>query len=239
MPDHRQSQDGSGEVEYDPTTGRYDIYECQKCDNIVLKVGRDDPPMSCHDRPMQPIEELDIPVKEPDLRQVLLQAFGLPKAGLDICLCVIGEGPLTAGDVADRLEYDRSTVARYLNTLVDLGLLQQSRLNRDGGGVVNVYHPVELHQMRRETLVGFYVWAGEAAARIEDANVMQEDYHKENATGELPDVFWEQFPDDWATSRLHRRGDRRRCPAGGGLSAGDSLFVPAPAPRRGRLCGLA
>jgi predicted transcriptional regulator len=193
-----QSDNGNDEVQYDPNSGRYDIYECSDpdCDNVVLVVGRDDPPMSCHDQPMERVTELDMSVKPPDVKQVLLQAFGLPKAGLDICLCVIGEGPLSANDVAEQLGYDRSTVTRYLNKLVELGLLKRSELNREGGGVVKVYHSVDLERMRRETLIGFYVWAGEAASLIEDANLTKQDYLKENPDRELPEVFWETFPDE-------------------------------------------
>lgn len=197
MPDGDGPETGEdpADIEYDPSTDRYDIYECPDCDNVVLVVGRDDPPMSCHDRPMERVTELDMRVKPPDVRQVLLQAFGLPKAGLDICLCVIGEGPLSANEVAEKMGYDRSTVTRYLNTLVDLGLLRQSELNREGGGVVNVYHSIDLERMRRETLVGFYVWAGEAASLIEDANLQKEEYLQEDPDRELPDIFWESFPD--------------------------------------------
>lgn len=193
-----QSDDESAEVQYDPYSGRYDIYECtvSDCDNVVLVVGNDDPPMSCHDEPMERVTELDMSVKSPDVRQVLLQAFGLPKAGLDICLCVIGEGPLSANEVAEQLGYDRSTVTRYLNKLVELGLLRRSELNREGGGVVKVYHSVDLERMRRETLIGFYVWAGEAASLIEDANLTKKDYLEENPDQELPDVFWESFLDE-------------------------------------------
>jgi len=189
--DDTQSEDQIDEVQYDPSSGKYDIYECVDCDNVVLVVGSDDPPMSCHDRPMERVTDPDISIKPPDVKQVLLQAFGLPKAGLDICLCVIGEGPLSANEVAAELDYDRSTVTRYLNTLVDLGLLRQSQLNREGGGVVNVYHSIDLEWMRRETLIGFYVWAGEAASLIEDANMTQREYLEANTGGEIPDVFWE------------------------------------------------
>lgn len=181
------------EVRYDPESSRYDLYECPDCDNIVLSVGRDKPPMACHDEPMQRITDVNISVKRPDVKQVLLEAFGLPKAGLDICLCVIGEGPLSANEVADALGYDRSTITRYLNKLVELGLLRQSELNREEGGVVKVYHSVELERMRRETLIGFYMWAGEAAALIEDANLKKEAYLEENPNQELPDVFWDSF----------------------------------------------
>ncbi|MGQ4554497.1 helix-turn-helix domain-containing protein [Halobellus sp. GM3] len=186
----------SGEVQYDPESSRYNLYECPDCDNIVLALGRDEPPMSCHDTPMERVTDVEMSVKPPDVKQVLLQAFGLPKAGLDICLCVIGEGPLSANEVAESLGYDRSTITRYLNTLVELGLLRRSELNREAGGVVNVYHSVDLERMRRETLIGFYVWAGEAAALIEDANLTKQDYLEENPDQALPDVFWESFPDD-------------------------------------------
>jgi predicted transcriptional regulator len=190
-----QSEEHVEEIQYDSSSNRYDVYECPDCDNVVLVVGRDDPPMSCHDEPMERVTELEMDVKPPDVKQVLLDAFGLPKAGLDICLCVIGEGPLSANEVAEKLGYDRSTVTRYLNKLVDLGLLQQSEMNLEGGGVVNAYHSVDLERMRRETLIGFYVWAGEAATLIEDANLKKQDYLEANPDRELPDLFWESFPD--------------------------------------------
>lgn len=197
MPDATdQAGDDYEGVEYDPSSSRYTIFECPDCDNTVLAVGSDDPPMACHDEPMEPVTDVEMEVKPPDVRQVLLDAFGLPKTGLDICLCVIGEGPLSASEVAETLGYDRSTVTRYLNKLVDLGLLQRSELNREDGGIVKVYHSVDLERMRRETLVGFYVWAGEAASLIEEANLTKQDYLEENPDRELPDVFWESFPDD-------------------------------------------
>lgn len=183
-------------VQYDPTTSRYNLFECPDCDNVILALGRDDPPMACHDQPMKRVTDTEMQVKPPDVRQVLLDAFGLPKAGLDICLCVIGEGPLSASEVAQTLEYDRSTVTRYLNKLVELGLMERSELNREEGGVVNLYHSIDLERMRRKTLIGFYVWAGEAAALIEDANVTKKDYQAENPDRGLPNIFWESFADE-------------------------------------------
>ncbi len=188
--------DGAESVQYDPSESRYDVFECPDCDNVVLALGRDDPPMSCHGAEMERVTDVEMDVRPPNVKQVLLDAFGLPKAGLDICLCVIGEGPLSANEVAEALGYDRSTVTRYLNKLVDLGLLQRSELNREGGGVVNVYHSVDLERMRRKTLVGFYVWAGEAASLIEEANLTKQDYLAENPDRELPEVFWESFLDE-------------------------------------------
>jgi predicted transcriptional regulator len=188
-----ESESEPEEVQYHPSSSRYRVLECPACDSVVLALGDDEPPMSCHDEPMELVTDYDMSVKPPELRQVLLDAFGLPKAGLDICLCVIGEGPLSANEVAETLGYDRSTVTRYLNTLVELGLLQRSELNREKGGVVNVYHSVDLDQMRHETLVGFYIWAGEAATLIEEANLTKQDYLEANPDRELTDVFWESF----------------------------------------------
>jgi predicted transcriptional regulator len=195
MPERESSRsDGDEEVvHYDPSTSRYDLFECPDCETVVLALGDDDPPLACHGEPMQRVTDPGIGIRPPDVRQVLLQAFGLPKAGLDICLCVIGEGPLSANDVAESLGYDRSTVTRYLNKLVELGLLRRSSLNREEGGVVNVYHSVDLERMRRETLIGFYVWAGEAAGLIEDANLTKRAYLRGNTDRALPDVFWESF----------------------------------------------
>jgi predicted transcriptional regulator len=191
-----QESADTGSIQYDPSAGRYDVFECPDCDNVVLAIGGDDPPMSCHGQSMERVNDLEMTVRPPEVKQVLLDAFGLPKAGLDICLCVIGEGPLSASEVAEQLGYDRSTVTRYLNKLVDLGLLRRSELNREGGGVVNVYHSTDLDRMRRETLVGFYVWAGEAASLIEEANLTKQDYLEENPDRELPEVFWESFADE-------------------------------------------
>jgi len=194
--DGNRSTEDAEEVQYDPASSRYNLYECPDCDNVVLALGRDEPPMACHGKPMERVTDVEMSIKPPDVKQVLLQAFGLPKAGLDICLCVIGEGPLSASEVADSLGYDRSTITRYLNKLVNLGLLKRSELNREGGGIINVYHSVDLERMRRETLIGFYIWAGEAAALIEDANVTKQDYLDENPDRELPDVFWDSFRED-------------------------------------------
>jgi predicted transcriptional regulator len=178
--------------ERDLSEAAYSIHECGTCENIVftLASGSD---LTCHGEEMTEITECEIDVNTPDLRQVLLDAFDLPKAGLDICLCVIGDGPMSPSEVAETLDYDRSTVSRYLNDLVDIGLLEKSQLNRESGGVVNVYHSIDIERMRRETLVGFFVWAGEAASLIEEANLTKEAYLDEDASDSLQDVFWEEF----------------------------------------------
>lgn len=185
---HADDPDGS-----DLTARPYAIYRCTDCNNVVLSMQECGGGMTCHGESMERVTEATMDVKPPDLREVLLDAFGLPKAGLDICLCVIGEGPLSPAEVAEELDYDESTIRTYLNELVDLGLLQKSQLNREGGGFVTVFHSVDLEEMRMETLIGFYVWAGEAASLIEQANLTKEDYLDADHDESLDTVFWEQF----------------------------------------------
>jgi len=171
----------------------YSIYRCTDCDNVVLTMQDCDGGMTCHGETMERVRESKLGIRPPDIRQVLLDAFGLPKPGLDICLCVIGEGPLSPAELADRLGYAEGTVRKYLNELVEFGLIQKSQLNRESGGFVNVYHSIDLKEMREETLIAFYAWAGEAASLIEEANLTKEDYREAEYDEGLGEVFWDQF----------------------------------------------
>jgi predicted transcriptional regulator len=171
----------------------YDVYGCQTCDNVILSLHGCGEGMTCHNEEMVPVTEAKMDIKPPNLRDVLLNVFGLPKVGLDICLCVIDDGPLSPEEVAQQLGYDQSTIRRYLNQLTEIGLLTKMQLNREDGGFVNVYQPIDLEEMRRESLIGFYLWAGEAATLIEDANLTKEDYVDGSYAGDLNEVFWESF----------------------------------------------
>ncbi|MEF8773893.1 MAG: hypothetical protein V5A37_04150 [Halobacteriales archaeon] len=82
----------------------YVILECTTCDNTVLALGGDAPRMTCHGEPMEPATDPAIGARQPDLREVLLGVFGLPKAGLHISLRVIRDGPCSASDLADSLD---------------------------------------------------------------------------------------------------------------------------------------
>ncbi|WP_245545352.1 hypothetical protein [Halomicrobium katesii] len=109
---------------------------------------------------------------------------------------MIGEGPLSPAELAERLDYEEGTVRTYLDELFEFDLLEKSQLNRETGGFVNVYHSVDLDEMREKTLVGFYTWAGEAASLIEEANLTKEDYRDADVENALNEVFWEQFTEE-------------------------------------------
>jgi predicted transcriptional regulator len=173
----------------------YAIYRCRECLNVVLTM-QECGELTCHGESMERVTDCALDIDPPDIRQVLLDVFGLPKPGLDVCLCVIGEGPLPPGELAEYLDYSESTIRTYLNELVEFGLLERSQLNRESGGIVNVYHSIDLEEMREETLVGFCAWAGEAAALIDAANLTKEEYRDEEYEDGLDEVFWEQFSDD-------------------------------------------
>jgi len=191
-----EATEGDAPRSVDITDREYAIYRCQDCANVVLTMQECDGGMTCHDEPLERVEHNEVPVRPPDVRQVLHDAFGLPRAGLDVCLCVIGDGPLSPEQLADRLDYDVSTVRKYLNELVEFGLLEKSQLNRESGGIVNVYHSISLAQMREDTLVGFYTWAGEAASMIEAVNLRKADYQDHEHEGGLEEIFWDGFDEN-------------------------------------------
>jgi len=182
------------------TRDRYAIYECKECENIAMTARAATGQMSCHGREMEEITEWAIETETPDLRETLLSAFGLPKMGLEICLCVIDEGPIPAGEAAEILGYDRSTTSRYLNDLATMGLLEKTPLNREDGGVINVYHSMDPGAMRRQTLIGFYAWAGQAASMLEDANITKDEYLETGHKMDLNEVFWEAMEAERATN---------------------------------------
>jgi predicted transcriptional regulator len=179
----------------DLSEAQYSIYRCAECSNVALTMQHCGDELQCHSQPMERVTDTELDIKPPDIRQVLLDAFDLPKSGLDICLCVIDEGPVSPSELAETLGYDESTVRKYLNELVEFGLLERSQLNRESGGFVNVYHSIDLQEMREESLIGFYAWAGEAASLLEEANLTKETYADENGGEGLNEVFWKEFSD--------------------------------------------
>ena len=124
MADNDQSTDGPPTLDGlqgDDTRGpvdlgdrEYAIYSCTDCANVVLTMQDCDGGMTCHDEPMERVTECTLDIRPPDIRQVLLDAFGLPKPGLNICLCAIGEGPLTPAELAEGIRALRDEGMRGL-----------------------------------------------------------------------------------------------------------------------------
>jgi len=170
-----------------------EVYRCRICENVSLSVRAPDTPMDCCNESMTTIDRRETAPQPSDVRRVLHHVFGLPKPSIDICLCVARGGAVPAAEVAEELDYDKSTVIRYLNQLVEAGFLDRARLNRKAGGFVNVYTTPSVGEMRRESLIGFCLWAAQAARLIEETNRARERHVAESSYERLTSVFWEDF----------------------------------------------
>ncbi|WP_201289654.1 helix-turn-helix domain-containing protein [Halobaculum saliterrae] len=105
---------------------------------------------------------------EPDLDELLRVVFGMSPAELDVCLCVMEHGTLTTAELTERVGYDRSVVARHLNHLADLGVVEKRRQILDRGGDVYVYTPEPPETVRRRFRETFLRWAAAGVDRIDD-----------------------------------------------------------------------
>jgi predicted transcriptional regulator len=115
---------------------------------------------------MTPHREVSLEFSESTERGVLHEVFDVPKPASEICSSVISGGPVSTEQIADELEYDRSTVRTYLNELADAGFLEQARLNCEGGGFVNVYYRSDADVLERNITLAVYYWAMIAAATL-------------------------------------------------------------------------
>lgn len=139
-------------------------HECGECASVAFG----DPGSACCGASMRPVDSES--VVSPDLAMVLRDVFGISETGLNVCLCLMEEGESTAGNVADQLGLDRSTVTRQLNHLTDVGVLDKRQRLLEGGGYVNVYSPVPVAEVRERLTAGLFAWADEALDLVEHVN---------------------------------------------------------------------
>lgn len=141
-----------------------EFYECRECGTVSFGDG----PSDCCDERTTAVEAT--PVERPELPALLRDVFGISETGLQICLCLMEEREATAADVAERLDVDRSTVARQLNHLTDIGLLEKRERLLEGGGYVHVYSPVPVEEVRERLAVGLCAWTDAALELVENVN---------------------------------------------------------------------
>ncbi|WP_435064657.1 MarR family transcriptional regulator [Halobaculum sp. EA56] len=165
------------------TDDAYRLVECTDCG--ALAVGGDE--VVCCGSAMTPAgrsvdDETDEPQSagdpdradevggppEPDLDDLLRVVFGMSPAELDVCLCVMEHGTLTVAELTERVGYDRSVVARHLNHLAELGVVEKRRQLLDRGGDVYVYTPESPETVRRRFRETFLRWAAAGVDRIDD-----------------------------------------------------------------------
>lgn len=140
------------------------VYECDECDSVTFG----DAESTCCGESMTTVEAES--VKPPDLGIVLRDVFGISETGLHVCLCLMEEGESTAGEIADKLDIDRSTVTRQLNHVTEVGVLDKRQRLLEAGGYVNVYSPVPVEEVRERLVAGLFAWTGEALELVEHVN---------------------------------------------------------------------
>ncbi|RBI62262.1 TrmB family transcriptional regulator [halophilic archaeon] len=178
--DRRGDELDDGPRESDAET---EVYECGDCGTVAPE------PDTCCDRPMATVAAT--PVREPDLQSLLRNVFGISGTGLDICVRLMRDGESTVPAVAEALDLDRSTVARQVNHLVEVGVLEKRQRLLSQGGYVHVYSPKDVEVVRRRLERGLAAWTREAKELVEDVNRAKVEAAAEMDREEPSGIYWD------------------------------------------------
>ncbi|WP_424002452.1 ArsR family transcriptional regulator [Haloarcula salina] len=154
-------------------------FECVICDGVALA---SEPPRCCGEA-MATVEPTDA-IVDPSLETLTRTVFEMSGTELEICLCVMAGGELTVAELAEQIEYDRSVVARHLNHLADLGVVEKRRRIRPAGGHVYVYTPRDPETVRARLREAFLSWVGLAAGQLDGLTREKVESIAESETGE-------------------------------------------------------
>lgn len=138
-----------------------ELLSCKECDNFAVGTGQ----ITCCERPMTPFEPVAA-VSEPELEDLLCGVFGMSTTELDICLSVMESGTTTVNELSGRIDRDRSVVARHLNHLAALGVVEKQRRLIEAGGHVYVYRSVEPELVRQRLTAAFGTWIRAATEQL-------------------------------------------------------------------------
>mgnify|MGYP006283935983 CR=1 FL=1 len=178
--DNQPDNELDGTHESDAAT---EVYECENCGTVAPK------PDTCCDRQMATVAAT--PVREPDLRSLLRDVFGISETGLNICVRLMRDGESTVPAVSEALDLDRSTVARQVNHLVDVGVLEKRQRLLSEGGYVNVYSPKDVEVVRRRLERGLAAWTREAEKLVDDVNRAKVEAAAEMDHQEPSGIYWD------------------------------------------------
>jgi len=142
-----------------------ELVRCPTCDSITI--GATD--ITCCEDPVEPVDP-DAAVTDPTLETLLRTVFGISEAELEVCLCVMEDGDATVSELTERVDVDRSVVARHLSDLVEIGVVERERRLLRQGGHVYVYTPVPESTVRRRLVASFAAWVTDAAAELDSVS---------------------------------------------------------------------
>ena len=137
------------------------LLSCDRCGNLAVGSGS----VTCCAATMTPAEPVDA-VAEPELDDLLRDIFQMSDSELDVCLCVMEGGTMSVNELTERIDYDRSVVARHLNHLAALGVVEKQRRLIEQGGHVYVYRPVDPATVRERLMAAFVTWVQSATEEI-------------------------------------------------------------------------
>lgn len=143
-----------------PSTSK--LFECKSCGNF----GFGDGEIVCCEERMQPVEK-EHSVTDPSLEELLATVFDMSETEMDICLCVMEGGEQTVPNLAEQVGYDRSSVSRHLEHLVELGVIDRRRRLLESGGHIYVYTPNGADEVSRRLTDEFAGWVKDAAVLID------------------------------------------------------------------------
>lgn len=167
------------------------VCECRECGNIAIAFDGTET-LTCHGEPMQPATEVPLTASQSDVSAVFHEVFDVPKPASEICTRVFTCGPTSTGELADAFDYDRSTVTMYLNRLVDAGLLERTRLNREGGGFVNVYYVQDADTLKRDVQVALHHWVAGVVSTFAQSVPGAEDRSTNSGADTPSGPFWDE-----------------------------------------------
>ena len=142
-----------------------ELVQCPACS--ATAIGATD--ITCCDEPMTPVDP-DAAVLAPTLDTLLKTVFGISEAELEVCLYVMEHGNTTVAELTERVDVDRSVVARHLSDLVEVGVVERERRLLRQGGHVYVYTPVSEAAVRSRLTASFAAWVADAAAELDSVS---------------------------------------------------------------------
>lgn len=138
------------------------LYECSDCGSVELEDGG-----TCCGQPMVATERTVV-FQEPELEAVAKWVFGISANEIAVCKALMAEGPTTVVELADEFDYDRSTISRHLDHLVELGIVEKERQKLPGGGREYIYSMVPTEEVHRTFVLGLYAWTEDALQLTEE-----------------------------------------------------------------------
>jgi len=128
------------------------------------------------------------PVNAPERSVVLRNGLGLSETGLNVYFCLQERGSSTTKELAERLDLDRSTVARSLNRLAEVELVDQNERLLESGGRVNVYSVTRGGAFAEQLRRGLLAWAVEALDCLEE---FTDERWRIESSDEPATVYWD------------------------------------------------